>query len=215
VGDVVRRQREPGVTNARADALDEFAVEHANLAAALEWAAAGERAEAPALIAAMAFYWAQRGHYAEASAWEARVLGNTSAADGATVARARWRCAYVWFYGGDAAGAYERAMVALEEKWAALEIARLLECTFGKRATSWGQEQSQLRTGHHRYGLSPTGTRGALRWGFWDRFHGCMGGSGGGGWAVGDADVPLHRHRGVNTPLGARPSADARRAQAP
>jgi predicted ATPase/DNA-binding CsgD family transcriptional regulator len=107
---------ETEATDAHSAALDELESEHANLRAALEWAAAaGRHGQALAIMGSLAFFWAQHGHYREAASWESRLLESSGATGSPSAARARWGCAYVRFYGGDAAGAYEHAQIALAE----------------------------------------------------------------------------------------------------
>jgi len=108
------RTLESEATDAHPAALDELEAEHANLRAALEWAAAsGRHGRALEMLGSLAFFWAQHGHYREAASWESRLVDSSGATGGQAVARARWGCAYVRFYGGDAAGAYERAQIGL------------------------------------------------------------------------------------------------------
>ena len=107
---------ETEATDAHPTALDELESEHANLRAALEWAtAAGRPDQALAIMGSLAFFWAQHGHYREAASWESRLLKRSRATGGRAAARARWGCAYVRFYGGDAVGAYEHAQIGLAE----------------------------------------------------------------------------------------------------
>jgi predicted ATPase/DNA-binding CsgD family transcriptional regulator len=110
------RTLESEATDAHPAALDELESEHANLRAALEWAAtAGRRDQALEIMGSLAFFWAQHGHYREAAGWESRLLEGTGAPASRAVARARWGCAYVRNYGGDPVGAYERAQIGLAE----------------------------------------------------------------------------------------------------
>jgi predicted ATPase/DNA-binding CsgD family transcriptional regulator len=107
---------ETDATDAHQAALDELESEHANLRAALEWAAAtGRPDQALAMIGSLAFFWAQHGHYREAASWKSRLLETSGAIGGRAAARARWGCAYVRFYGGDPVGAYEQAQIGLAE----------------------------------------------------------------------------------------------------
>ena len=109
-------EQEAEAANGQATALDRLDLEHANLRAALEWATAGDRrAEAYALVADLALFWAQRGQYREAAAWEARLFTNGDPPEVGSVARARWGCAYVRYYGADFLGASRQAATALVE----------------------------------------------------------------------------------------------------
>jgi predicted ATPase len=111
---------ESGATNAHADALDSLDMELPNLRAALEWSTSGDDGgQALRLVAALAFFWAHRGHYAEEAAWTPKAIALTSTEGHPLLARARWAGAYVRFYAGDFAGAYEQSTIALEEARAA------------------------------------------------------------------------------------------------
>ena len=55
-------------------------------------------------------------------------LSRPGATGGQAVARARWGCAYVRFYGGDAVGAYERAQIGLAEANAAGDSSTAARC---------------------------------------------------------------------------------------
>lgn len=106
---------ENAVTNAQPAALDQLDAERANLNAAMEWAVdGGELAGARRLVRSVGFFWAQRGHYADAAYWEAKIFDGAESAD-PSVGRARWTFAYVHFYAGDVLAAYEQASTALEE----------------------------------------------------------------------------------------------------
>jgi predicted ATPase len=120
---------EADVANAKRAALDRLDVEHANVRAGLQWAVAGQRwSDACALMAALGPFWAQRGHYGEARAWESRLLEQVDLPDDPSVARARWGCAYVRFYAGDFAGAYEQAAAALMEARATADASATARC---------------------------------------------------------------------------------------
>lgn len=107
---------EPGATNAHGDALDRLDLELPNLRAALEWSTSADDCEqALRLVAALAFFWAHRGHYAEEAAWTPKAIAHSPADGHPLLARARWAGAYVRFYAGDFGGAYEQATRALEE----------------------------------------------------------------------------------------------------
>ena len=59
---------ESDATDAHPAALEELEAEHANLRAALEWAAAaGQHDQALEIVGSLAFFWAQHGHYREAA----------------------------------------------------------------------------------------------------------------------------------------------------
>ena len=127
-GDLARTL-ESEATDAHPAALDELETEHANLRAALDWAAvAGRHDRALEIVGSLAFFWAQHGHYREAADWESRLVERPGATGGQAVARARWGCAYVRFYGGDAAGAYERAQIGLTEANAAGDSSTAARC---------------------------------------------------------------------------------------
>jgi predicted ATPase len=127
-GNLARRM-ESEATDAHPAALDELETEHANLRAALEWAAAaGRHDRALEIMGSLAFFWAQHGHYREAAGWESRLLERTRAPGSQAVARARWGCAYVRFYGGDAVGAYEHAQIALSEAKAVGDASTAARC---------------------------------------------------------------------------------------
>jgi DNA-binding CsgD family transcriptional regulator len=130
-------QHEPGATNAHPDVLDLLDVDHPNLRAALEWSVdAGHSDESLRLVAMLGFFWSQRGHYAEAAALGTRAIAAAEGhADPALMARARWACAYVRFYGGDVAGAYEDATVALELASDADDALAIARCTHLQGAT--------------------------------------------------------------------------------
>lgn len=123
------RTLETEATDAHPAALDELESEHANLRAALEWAAAaGRHDRALEIMGSLAFFWAQHGHYREAASWESRLLETSRGTGGQDAARARWGCAYVRFYGGDAVGAYEHAQIGLTEANAAGDASTAARC---------------------------------------------------------------------------------------
>ena len=123
------RTLESEATDAHPAALDELEAEHANLRAALEWAAAvGRHDRALEIVGSLAFFWAQHGHYQEAAIWESRLVESSGATGGQAVARARWGCAYVRFYGGDAVGAYEHAQIGLTEAKAVGDSSTAARC---------------------------------------------------------------------------------------
>jgi predicted ATPase/class 3 adenylate cyclase/DNA-binding CsgD family transcriptional regulator len=109
-------QHESGATNAHLDVLDLLDADHANLRTALEWSIdAGHSDESVRLVGMLGLFWAQRGHYAEAAVLGPRAIeASTGRADPGLVARARWACAYVRFYGGDLVGAYGDATSGLD-----------------------------------------------------------------------------------------------------
>jgi DNA-binding CsgD family transcriptional regulator len=120
---------ESEATDAHPAALDELEAEHANLRAALNWAAtAGRHDQALEIVGSLAFFWAQHGHYREAAGWESRLVDSPGAASGQAAARARWGCAYVRFYGGDAVGAYEHADIGLTEAKAVGDSSTAARC---------------------------------------------------------------------------------------
>jgi predicted ATPase/DNA-binding CsgD family transcriptional regulator len=122
------RTLESEATDAHPAALDELEAEHANLRAALDWAAAaGRHEDALEIVGSLAFFWAQHGHYREAASWESRLLEGSGATAGQAVARARWGCAYVRLYGGDDS-AYERAQVGLTEAKAIGDASTAARC---------------------------------------------------------------------------------------
>jgi predicted ATPase len=123
------RTLESEATDAHPAALDELECEHANLRAALEWAAAaGRQDRALEIMGSLAFFWAQHGHYREAAGWESRLLESAGAPGSQAVARARWGCAYIRFYGGDPVGAYEHAQSALTEAKAVGDSSTAARC---------------------------------------------------------------------------------------
>ena len=123
---------EAEITDAHTAALDRVDSDHANIRAALEWASTSGRSEAAVRLAgAMSFFWAQRGHYREAASWESRLLYGGVPADcvgDGPIARARWGFAYIRFYGGDAAGAYEQAGAALQQAQTAGDESTAARC---------------------------------------------------------------------------------------
>lgn len=112
---------EAGAVRADPQVLDSIETELPNLRAALEHACTGS---APAddglrLVAALAFFWAQRGYGLEGAARAGRVLTAHPAATPAARARARWSAAYGLFYGGDFDGAVAAAETGRAEARAA------------------------------------------------------------------------------------------------
>jgi len=123
------RTLESEATDAHPAALEELEAEHANLRAALEWAAAaGRHDRALEIVGSLAFFWAQHGHYQEAASWESRLAESSGATGSQAAARARWGCAYVRFYGGDAVGAYEHAQIGLTEAKAVGDSSTAARC---------------------------------------------------------------------------------------
>ncbi|HET6914590.1 MAG TPA: LuxR C-terminal-related transcriptional regulator [Acidimicrobiales bacterium] len=138
---------ESGSTNARPDVLDQLDTEYPNIRAALEWATEhGELGRARRMVGALGLFWAQRGHYAEASTWESRLIGPAPSSD-PLVARARWACAYVRFYAGDFLGSYEQASIALEEARAAGDNATAARCLHTVSSAMLGVDPGAARQG--------------------------------------------------------------------
>jgi non-specific serine/threonine protein kinase len=107
---------EKSATNAHRGALDQLEIEHPNFRAALEWGtAAGHIAEVLRTVAALGFFWTQRGHYDEAQRWMTLVDELEPATAAVLLARAHSVVAYVALHGGDPIRARRTAAAALTE----------------------------------------------------------------------------------------------------
>ncbi|HEX5121197.1 MAG TPA: AAA family ATPase [Pseudonocardiaceae bacterium] len=109
--------REEGTTRADGPALDQLELELPNLRVALDHASVTAPPEHTGLrlIAALALFWAQRGHALEGGERAAGVLAADPAAPLALRARARWAGAYARFYAFDLEASAAEAATALAE----------------------------------------------------------------------------------------------------
>jgi predicted ATPase/DNA-binding CsgD family transcriptional regulator len=108
---------EKEVERAAPEHLDLVERELPNIRAALDHAAgaADPDHDGLRLMAALAFFWTQRGHAAEGADYALRVLAGDPAAPPGLRARARWAGAYDRFYTFDLDQAMAEANTALEE----------------------------------------------------------------------------------------------------
>lgn len=113
------RHHEAGAVRADPDVLDRIERELPNLRAALDHARTSPGDDGLRLVAALAFFWAQRGHGLEGAERADRLLVAHPGADPAVRARARWSAAYGLFYGGDFDGAVAAAETGRAEAAAA------------------------------------------------------------------------------------------------
>ena len=108
---------EPGVERAAPECLDLVERELPNIRAALDHAAGAPDPDHSGLrlMAALAFFWTQRGYAAEGAETAVRMLAADPGAPPALRARARWAGAYDRFYSFDFDRATAEANIALEE----------------------------------------------------------------------------------------------------
>ncbi len=108
------RQTAPALLNAQQGAsLDRLLPDHDNMRAALEWADAS--LDAPRLLQMaidLTFFWFLSGQFKEGDGWLHRAIGDADQLDPQLRSQACWGRAYLNFYGGDLAAAYEIAVDA-------------------------------------------------------------------------------------------------------
>jgi DNA-binding CsgD family transcriptional regulator/tetratricopeptide (TPR) repeat protein len=94
----------------RPERLDALEADHDNLRAALEWAlTADDQQTANRLVAALALFWAVRGHYSEGQRWCRRVLATAPVPGADLGGGTTWALAHLSLMGMDVANGYGAA----------------------------------------------------------------------------------------------------------